>query len=370
MTALIAWKPNCKDITTASFRFRALMPYQEMKKLGWPVEFFDLQNSHNYKVVIFQKAYTHDDVALACKLKKQGTIIVFDMCDNHFYNPLNMEKYTRRAQHMQSMVDIADHVIVSTHALSELINKEQVFQVDDYIDRPDNNFFFRAYNRHKLPRQFKKHGMADTLKLVWFGNAGVVSQDYGLKDIDIILPELEELNKHFPISLTIISNSKATYNEFVGNRQSFPTMYTNWRKHYFTHQLPLFDICLIPAGINPYTRVKTNNRVVLSLSLGIPIIATPLPSYHEFEPYIAFENWQENILKIATDPETAYKKVQAGQDYINCHYSIQAVTQQWNKLLSGLCLQYGITDENIEKLMTTEMPRIAKPQFQPAFGLS
>ena len=304
MTALIAWKPNCKDITTASFRLRALMPYQGTRKLGWPVEFFDIQNSHQYKIVIFQKAYTKEDYELAKRLKSQGTIIVFDMCDNHFYNPENNEKYARRAADMQHMIDIADHVIVTTDELGKLISKENIFQIDDYIDEPEKNIFYKNYIHYKIPRRFKKANLTNRLKLVWFGNAGIASQDYGLKDVNIVLPELAELNKTIPLSLTIISNSPLKFREMIGNNHPFPTMYCEWKKHYFSHQLPFFDICLIPAGINPYTRVKTNNRVVLSLSLGVPVIASPLPSYLPFAPYINFEDWQENIIKIASEPDS------------------------------------------------------------------
>lgn len=368
MTALIAWKPNCKDITTASFRLRALMPYQQTKKQGWPVEFFDIQNSHQYKIVIFQKAYTKEDYELAKRLKLQGTTIVFDMCDNHFYNPENNEKYARRAIDMQHMIDIADHVIVTTDELGKLISKETIFQIDDYIDEPEKNIFYKNYIHYKIPRRFKKAEMTNRLKLVWFGNAGIASQDYGLKDVNIVLPELAELNKTIPLSLTIISNSPLKFGEMVGHEHPFPTMYCEWKKHYFSHQLPFFDICLIPAGINPYTRVKTNNRVVLSLGLGVPVIASPLPSYLPFSPYIDFENWQESIEKIVTAPTEASRKVLAGQDYIKQNYSLGAITQQWIKLLSYLCLEHGIINDQILRLMTPEKPRTIKQEHHYALA--
>ncbi|MEJ7708822.1 MAG: hypothetical protein WKF84_02960 [Pyrinomonadaceae bacterium] len=50
---------------------------------------------------------------------------VFDLCDNHFYNPQNLPTLDERAIRLQRMIDLVDSVSVSTPELAKLIQGKQ-----------------------------------------------------------------------------------------------------------------------------------------------------------------------------------------------------------------------------------------------------
>src|SRR5256885_2059369 len=98
-----------------------------------------------------------------------------------------------------------------------------------------------------------------------------------------IVPQLEELHQETKISLTIISNSESAFKEYFGSAK-FPTRYFPWKYETFRSLFSLHDICILPIRPNPFTVCKSNNRVVLSLMLGLPVVTTAIPSYEEFAP--------------------------------------------------------------------------------------
>lgn len=329
MTATIAWKSHTKDPKVASFRLRGLLPCEHLIKAGLNCELFKPEKKANYSVVIFQKAFSDSDYQLAQELKKNGCITVLDMCDNHFYDPDNDPAFAERSEKLIRMIDLVDHVTTSTKTLTEYINKKSVYTIDDYIDPPENNWLNKIYTNYALNREFKKHKLDNTFKIVWYGNAGVESQQFGMMDIELVMPDLIKLNEKLPLSLTVISNNTDKFHQYVGKNQPFPTLYISWKKHYFSYQLPRFDACIIPANINPFTRVKTNNRVLLSLQSGVPVVASPIPSYLEFSSYIGIENWHDNLRAIALNPTKAKNNVNLGQQFIQQHYDASIITQQW-----------------------------------------
>ena len=338
MTATFAWKSHTQDPKVASYRLRTLKTCEQLQKQGVACEPFNHSRAQQYKCVIFQKTFTANDIELAKRLKKNNCITALDICDNHFYNPDKDPTFTKRAERLKEMIETVDYVIVSTATLAEYIEKDKsrIFQIDDYIDAPGQNWLNKLYCNYALTREFKKHKLTNTFKIVWYGNAGIESQQFGMCDLELVIPDLVELNRKIPVSLTVISNNTDKFKQYVGKEQPFPTLYISWKKQYFTHQLPHFDACIIPARINPFTRVKTNNRVLLALQLGLPVIASPLPSYTEFEPFIAFENWQENLEKIAQYPQHISQKVKLAQEYIQQQYSTEKITHQWLDFFSQL----------------------------------
>ena len=85
--ASIAWKPFSDNPDTASARLRSFLPCRYLKEAGWRCEIFERGNIASYELVIFQKAYDEESIMLAESLTDRGVKTVFDLSDNHFYNP-------------------------------------------------------------------------------------------------------------------------------------------------------------------------------------------------------------------------------------------------------------------------------------------
>src|SRR5258705_352583 len=107
---MIAWKPFGRDGNLASVRLRSVLPCQYLQRAGWPCEIFDETRVAQYRLVIFQKTYTADDLLLIARLREQGCRIVFDLCDNHFYRPAGALQNDERIDRLKRIIELADLV--------------------------------------------------------------------------------------------------------------------------------------------------------------------------------------------------------------------------------------------------------------------
>ena len=93
------------------------------------------------------------------------------------------------------------------------------------------------------------------------------------------------------------------------------------------------DVCVIPMTLDPHNRCRTNNRVRTALLLGLPVVATQIPSYEEFSKWMLAEDWVESIARYARDPDFARSHVQAAQEHIRTTYTPHHVVEQWSRAL-------------------------------------
>ena len=88
----------------------------------------------------------------------------------------------------------------------------------------------------------------------------------------------------------------------------------------------------MPIEPNPFTLCKTANRVALSLQLGVPVVADPIPSFEEFAPFVQLGSWPESLERYATDPQLRAAHVREGRRYIAKTYTPERVVSQWSTL--------------------------------------
>jgi glycosyltransferase involved in cell wall biosynthesis len=290
----------------------------------------DVRSCPSADVVVFQKKYSSEELKLAESLRDRGTVTVFDLCDDHFYNPDNLPKLAARADRLHAMIDLVDAVSVSTEPLRQLVTGKETAVIDDAFDEV-------AAHRAAVWRRRLTRGMArgDELRLVWYGNAGLESPSSGLRHVRKVVPVLNDLGRHRRLRLTIISNSRETYEQVLGDAR-FPTEYHEWEKATFPALFTKQDVCIIPIEENPFTIAKTANRVALALRLGVPVVADSIPSYEDFAPFVLFGNWTENIERYAADPALRRRHVRAGRAYVDAKYTKERVVDQWSSLFERL----------------------------------
>ena len=322
----IGWIPTSADARIASARLRCTLPSIYLREAGWRSEFFDESRADSYDVVVFQKAYDEGRLELAERLRERGTATVFDLCDNHFYNPDDLPQLAERADRLRQMLDLVSAVSVSTEALAELVADRAPTVIDDALDRfaPSPLARARSWGRSRLPGGHR-------LRLVWFGNAGTESPSFGLAHLPRIQSVLEELAERRPLSLTVISNSRLAYERAVGS-VSFPTRYIEWNAGTFGRTFPDHDVCVMPIEPNPFTLCKTANRVAISLQLGVPVVADPIPSFEEFAPFVQLGRWPESLERYAAGPALRTAHVREGRRYIAATYTPERVVVQWSAL--------------------------------------
>ena len=294
----IGWKPQNYESRVASVRIRCLNTVRELRAHKFPIELYRERNQKSYKIVVFSKAYNEKDVELAQRLKRQGTHVVFDLCDNHFL--LSDERVDR----LTRMFDIADCWVVSSQAMADVVRRKfdsdkplWVIEdaVEDHLGGPalDVPGWLKARWQLGGLRRFLGGGMnREAAHLVWFGNHKASYGDSGLVHVRKLRPLLEKLHASRRVTLSVISNSRDVFSEVFGDWQ-IPVHYIDWSAHTFFTALELHDIAVIPIDVNEFTEVKTNNRIALSLSLGLGVVADSIPSYRVFEDCSFLDNWEE-----------------------------------------------------------------------------
>ena len=326
----IAWIPSSQETRIASVRLRSLLPCRYLTESGWRCELTDARSCPDADVVVFQKKYGPREIELAESLRDRDTVTVFDLCDNHFYNPDDRPELAARAERLHRMIDLVDAVSVSTEPLRRLVPGKETALIDDAFDEVAARR--TSTWRRRLSGATRRGG---ELRLVWYGNAGLESPSFGLRHVRRVVPVLEELGSRRRLRLTVISNSREVFREVLGDAR-FPTEYHDWKEATFAELFTEQDVCIIPIEENPFTVAKTSNRVTLSLRLGVPVVADPIPSYEELAPFVLLGDWAESIERYAADPALRRRHAREGRAYVEAKYTRQRVADQWSSFFERL----------------------------------
>ena len=356
MVGRIAWKPRFSDPRVASTRIRCLNPLSELQSSGYPVELFDRSRIGQYAAVVYTKLYDDATYDEADVLQRRGVRIVLDLCDNHFYNPNGLVALSKAAVQLKRMMALADELVASTPAMSEVMRAElstprKITIIEDAVETEIRGVktpfwdHWRARNQLvKLQRRLAQGNRDGRTPLVWFGIHGGPNADYGMLDLLKLRPLLETLNRIYPLSLTIISNSKKKYDRSI-HSWPFPTYYLKWHADTLFTALRSHAIAVIPVSANPFTRCKSNNRLTLSLSVGLAVVADAIPSYQDFSDVCFLDDWQTGLELYLSDTELRRCHVERGQAIIATDWSIARLADKWREFFDTL-LAKRTTDAN------------------------
>jgi len=112
-------------------------------------------------VVVFQKKYGFEELKFAEALRERSTVTVFDLCDDHFYNPGNLPEVAERAARAQRMIELVDGVSVSTEPMRRLVIGKDTAVVDDAVDE------LAVRRAVRWRRRLTRRRGDDELRLVW-----------------------------------------------------------------------------------------------------------------------------------------------------------------------------------------------------------
>lgn len=332
--------PHSRRLHVASYRLRCHLVMTGLRRLG--VQAVLYQAGDRPAILVLSKVYDPASLAQALELKRQfGTRLFLDLCDNHFYFKEDSPEASRRAAELDAAVRAVDHVIASTAYLAEVIRARPqmntpVSVIEDLVEfpRPD-----RVLDALRHPRRFLEFRRLNSWldqttpdvrhRLVWFGNHGGGFADSGMNDLRTIRPALEELHRHVPISLTVISNSREKYEALVRG-WTVPTYYLEWNETFISPALRLHGVSVMPISRNPFTLAKSPNRVETSLVHGLGVVADRIPSYDKYRDAIYLDDWQAGLQALVSG--TGDRRVLQAVDFAQAN---RAVIGAWGALLAA-----------------------------------
>lgn len=347
MAALIAWKPRYSDPRVASTRIRCLNPLAELQAQGYPIELFNRRRADEYAAVVYSKRYDDATYDEAKALQKRGVRVVLDLCDNHFYNPNGLASLRSAAAQLRRMMALADALVASTAAMADVMRAElstprSITIIEDAVETEIRGvrspFWQRWWESREVAILLRRlaAGYRDgRTPLVWFGIHGGPNAKYGMLDLLKLRPLLEKLSRSYPLSLTVISNSRKKYNRAIKS-WPFPTHYLNWSADTLFTALRAHAIAVIPVSENPFTRCKSNNRLALSLNVGLAVVADSIPSYQDFAEVCCLDNWETGLENYLFDSELRRRHVERGQTIIARDWSPRQLGEKWRNFFDTL----------------------------------
>ena len=316
----------------ASIRYRVLMPAERLGASGFASDFVTISEGMDYDaflaavpglgdVVVISKSFKSETLAIARQLKQADTKVVVDLCD---YRPDNAAVMRQTA----ALVELADLVTASTKtvalAVTALAGCEATV-IEDPYEGPAGAPRFAA--------------PGERLTLLWFGHptniealfplmAGVLQMPRGPADPAI---DFHVVTTPIPSLIEALETLSGMGGQACTFRLTAWSPAANWQA------LAACDAVMLPSLATDYFRAKGANRLIEALRAGRFAIAEPIPSYQDF----AGHAWVDADLLAGlrwalANPADAQARIEAGQAYVNQHYSPESIATKWAAALRTL----------------------------------
>jgi len=301
----------------ASERLRIFPALKAIPKAGWNVSLGDRgESSANFVLIGKPGAQNieHRSNAWLDQLKqwqRQGARLFLDYTDHHLGKTSPMTSFYENA------ISVCSEVVVPTEALKStlrnLVPGKNITVVEDLLEYP-------------TVKPIDK-GTATSKRCLWFGHPS--NADFLARFIDdnsAAMADHELVIISLPHTVDILKRYR------YQNSPSVKLGFQAWSKNTLLEASRQADYCIIPSDSISSKRYASNNRLVTALALGLPTIATPIPSYQEFSEYFAEEGTQQAD-EIMANPNIAHNKIVAFQDTEVSRFQLPSIIAAWQQLL-------------------------------------
>ena len=340
----IAWIPPSRNLTSASFRLRVTEIMKGLRDRGHICSFYG--ESADPDVLVVSKKYdleTQTAMELFRTKNRKG-IIIFDLCDNHFYTDSQslreLQDHEARVKLLQRALLRADAVTTSSEYLARAvvdhagIDPQSIFTIDDCYEtiekssRPYGFLNLLAEIRFRRLKRRLNRANKPTDRFVWFGTHGVSYAEGGMFDLlarcDMIADTFRESNR----SLTIISNSHKKYRE-VSKALNIQTHYLPWNQHTIGRALRLHTFLLLPIKASPFTSSKSTNRPITAMLNKLLVVCDLIPSYEKLREYLISPIEPRSLLyALSMSEEERTQHIKTAIAHVHQEYSIAHITER------------------------------------------
>jgi len=379
---------------SASARYRAMLPAAYLSRTGVRAEVHTgivrRRTLRKAECLVIVKAFSSHTVRLCALARQLGVPIVFDLCDDIFeegYGALGGGTHNQFA--FRAMAALASSIVTTTSTLAAKIRLHTpqgtvVHIIPDMAEREEDIAFLRSTrtplrqtkreqlrrswqrlrkNLKRLPRTLSGKPASGNGHLaerserkspnppapttgpekviLWFGNHGSEYSDTGMTQLLWVAADLEKLARKYPIRLVVVSNSRQKFERYI-EPLPFPTEYVEWTPTVIYQEMKRAAVCVVPFGHDAFSLSKSPNRVVLSLSLGVPVVCTEIPSLGELKDAVLIGNWYRSIEAYLNEPATVARHLETGRDVIRRNYSGERIAELWTSVVKLARNQRGV----------------------------
>lgn len=287
------------------------------------IEFLNSQNIKTglykpfkrYDIVVFQKSFSEKYYELAKKLSARGSRIILDMNVNYFKKTGETTQVTeKQIEDLHRFLDITDTVLVSSPYLKGVAEK---FHPDvRYI--PEHVSTIGSYSPKTL---------STPAKLLYCG--------YAVKANDVLLIEdvLSELSRESNLEFIFVCD----YNPSI--RLPVKTAFIKYKQKTLPEILRQGDIKIAPRRLdNSYDLGHSFTKIGYPMSVGLPVVASPVPSYEGSPAIFAItnEDWLNHLRYLFNNPAEYSMLSEKGIAFVKDNFSLRKIGNMYIELFNGI----------------------------------
>jgi glycosyltransferase involved in cell wall biosynthesis len=314
-------------------RFRVEQYFPYLRGQGVEPKWQPLSGSRMDRFVIYKQLSSFDVVCIQRRLlhplefywiRRRSSKILFDLDDAIMYRSSSSpypHSLSRRLK-FRWMVKGSDVVTVGNQFLrSEVLKvdrKKEVFVIPTCVDMD-------------LYPQKKKISNRSEIVLGWIGTKG------NLKYLKKLEPVFETIRQRFPeVKLKIVSN------DFFDSGH-LPIIKKPWKLEDENADLISFDIGLMPLHDDLWSRGKCGLKIVQYLSVGLPVVCTPVGINSDIiqngeNGFWAAndQEWVDRLSTLIQNPDLRYQMGLKGIEKVEKEYSLRVTSEKLFHILRHL----------------------------------
>lgn len=239
------------------------------------------------------------------KLKAQGVIIVIDYTDHHLLINSNMTRF------YVDNINLADIVTVPSPKMIESLEnltKSKIVLINDAIEID-------------VTYPVKKNNIIK--EVLWFGSKS---------NLKYLVEYLEKIELCSELNINVLIDKKGMQwlsATELKNKTKINIKINIWSLVELVEVAKKCDFCIIPSDISDVRKSGAGaNRLITSLALGLPVLATNLSSYKPYDEYY-LDIEKNNIEKMIRNLDHMQNIVIQAQRNIIEEFTIEAIGEKW-----------------------------------------
>jgi Glycosyltransferase len=323
-------------------RFRAIS--RHLQGTGWHYELY--RPWRRYDVVVFLKSMGAHCMALARRLRERGSRVVFEANVDYYTRPEGTVRLDAMAptDHQRSDAEaitrFADLVIASSRHLAEVCRafNPHVEWVPDNVEMA------------QLPRSVDEPTPVESgrLNVWWSGMESKVFEFLAAEDAFLVCAD----RIHLHLVTGDIESGRRRWPADIAERTDDFLRRVPHTIHRFRDIPDLLarysngGVIVSPRFLDtPYNLSHTEWKITLGMAAGLPVIASPVPSYRDVSERAeagavtlcdSLPEWTDALLSAVNDPAGVVRSGAAAKRCVETHYSTSVVARMHSKCLDSL----------------------------------
>lgn len=350
--ARVGWFVQSMDVNGASTRYRcfhfARILSTQFDHLYFTSSAELLSALQTLDVVIVVKRLDRSVLDIVASAQTLGRPVFLDLCDDLIADRYAKNELGVNLLHFMGIAPFLAGVTVPSAEMADRIEGYaatnglpglQVHVVPDIAETWDiYRATFETITGEKLQPLSTKADLGAggrAKQIIWFGNYGASHSNFGMFSLRTYFKALRKVNADIPLELVVVSNNEAVYRALVHDC-GFATRYVPWSAQAVYSELRSSDAAFLTTGDDAFCSIKSSNRALQALAMGVPVITAKSSALAEFDDAI-FSGSVEEALRLCLGPRRSFEvppRLEAARRVLP-RYSPQRIGSIWASLLNG-----------------------------------